>query len=531
MRKKGRWKEKCMNTRPGPNGSLDLRKRLDAIAKAPSPEILEAISKGEDHILHYRALRSYSKVDPSNPRMRAIFKDALYSGLWRLLWMPPSMPYTIPAGHYAEVDSVTKFLVFSSWNAVPNAIASLCSYEAERRMLEGLDIKINHDELYSHVSPLLRFSRDGDGRLTGMPALAILVPFPALARAIDPLKIALQEGGGQSIGIERLLAVAEQKCHDLLQDLPPGQTGARADERWYWAALALLETKSGFANWCLQKDGLAAIGEEQQERSAFAEHMRELAAAISGHLPLGPRPKDLARVMAEIAIGGPGCCALRALHRIADDLPLDDPDLLTAAASIGSGFRPLFNLPETIALLRGGAEAIYWRLVLQYCREGNLQAVLDEQVHVLLESAGLKDHTSAEKLAKIEENLADVLSMRTARIKIDEIRADTDQIRLKDFTTRCRFALRFGDLQDEKDSIVARADTVRQAFNSPFGPFILASTSIGQEGLDYHTWCPQSFTGICLRTPWISNRERDASIVIKGMQSEKMLLRDLAWML
>jgi hypothetical protein len=30
---------------------------------------------------------------------------------------------------------------------------------------------------------------------------------------------------------------------------------------------------------------------------------------------------------------------------------------------------------------------------------------------------------------------------------------------------------------------------VRQAFNSPFRPFILASTSIGQEGLDFHPYC------------------------------------------
>jgi len=36
---------------------------------------------------------------------------------------------------------------------------------------------------------------------------------------------------------------------------------------------------------------------------------------------------------------------------------------------------------------------------------------------------------------------------------------------------------------------VARADIVRDAFNSPFRPFILASTSVGQEGLDFHTWC------------------------------------------
>ena len=30
---------------------------------------------------------------------------------------------------------------------------------------------------------------------------------------------------------------------------------------------------------------------------------------------------------------------------------------------------------------------------------------------------------------------------------------------------------------------------VRAAFNSPFWPFVLASTSVGQEGLDFHPYC------------------------------------------
>ena len=36
---------------------------------------------------------------------------------------------------------------------------------------------------------------------------------------------------------------------------------------------------------------------------------------------------------------------------------------------------------------------------------------------------------------------------------------------------------------------VTREDQVRNAFNSPFRPFILASTSVGQEGLDFHLYC------------------------------------------
>ena len=30
---------------------------------------------------------------------------------------------------------------------------------------------------------------------------------------------------------------------------------------------------------------------------------------------------------------------------------------------------------------------------------------------------------------------------------------------------------------------------MRTAFNSPFWPFVLATTSVGQEGLDFHQYC------------------------------------------
>ena len=48
--------------------------------------------------------------------------------------------------------------------------------------------------------------------------------------------------------------------------------------------------------------------------------------------------------------------------------------------------------------------------------------------------------------------------------------------------------MRFGDEKDTEGR-VSRADQVRKAFNSPFWPFVLATTSVGQEGLDFHTYC------------------------------------------
>ena len=53
---------------------------------------------------------------------------------------------------------------------------------------------------------------------------------------------------------------------------------------------------------------------------------------------------------------------------------------------------------------------------------------------------------------------------------------------------RTVFALRFGHLRTENEEGISE-DMVRAAFNSPFRPFLLTSTSIGQEGLDFHPWC------------------------------------------
>lgn len=469
--------------------NYELRRRLEERLSAPPPKLLEAMERGGNHLLAKEKFESYVPLDPGNARLRVLFADTIDKGLWRLLWMPPSLPYMKPKGHYANIDSITKALVFSAWNLVPDAIAALSSYEAERRMVKELGGGCSHSELYDRVRPLLRFTKGKEGRLTGMPVIALLLPSPTLSESIDPLKIALSRGKGQPISIKTLLSEAEARCRHLLNQLPPGEKGNRPDKRWYWAAPALLDANSRLQEWVGSKNGWLSADTDHESGTLFRDHLLLLQQALNGKLNLGPRPKDLPRVMAELAIAGPGVCAHRALRRVAPELSQDDQNLLSAAAHIAGGFRTLYNLPETIALLRGSGEDKYWRLTLRYGIDGNLQALLDEQVHILIESLGLFDHQPAERVAGIAESIANALSIRTAQLKIDELIIGEESINLQGFNTRCRFALRFGDLRDDRDSTLARADTVREAFNSPFRPFILASTSIGQEGLDFHPWC------------------------------------------
>lgn len=464
----------------------ELRHKLDAQLNAPSDALRGILSSANGKLLTKDRLEGYQALDPANPRMRALFEDTIDKGMWQLLWMPPSLPYIKPGGAYTDKDALTKALVFSSWSAAPDAVASICSYEAERKMIAGNSV--SHSELYDKIKPLLRFAVASNDDCTGMPVLAWLLPSPTLATKIDPLEIALSRGSGP-IDARELRNEVKAICRSLVETLPCAGEGARADERWYWAAPILLDSHNGLLDWCKSDSGWRSATPDHESGTRFKDHIDRLVSMAEGNIPLGPQPDDLVDVLCDLALAGPGVCALRALRRIGAELDPSDPTLLSAAARIASGFRSLFNMPETIAMLRGSGEDTYWRLTLQYGIDGNLQSVLDEYVHVLRESLGLQEHSPEEQVAGIAECIQSVLSLRTSQIRIDEIKMSGDGFVLDDFNTRCRFALRFGDIRDDNNQALVRADLVRDAFNSPFRPFVLASTSIGQEGLDFHTWC------------------------------------------
>lgn len=474
-----------------------LRERLDEATEDPPGEVLGALAEAVRATLARERLDAYEAIDPANARLRCLFADTIDRGLWRMLWMPPSMPYSAPDGAYRDAADATKSLVFSSWSLVPDAIATICSYEAERRMLANLGTDLRRDVLYDQLRPLLRFTRESDGRLTGMPALVRLYPSPTLANLVDPLRLALGHEGDAPMPAEAMLAHTEERLRPDIERLTHDHAAmGREDERWYWAVPALLDARAwpGAVEWARSPHGWVGAAHDDDPGARFRDHVDHLVEAMHGALnpPLGTPPNDLVRATAELALAGPGVCVLRALRRVAPSLRPDDSTVLAAASRGAAGFRTLFNMPESIALLRGDdPHTPYWRLALRHGINGNLQALLDEHVHVLQESLGLIDVEPKRRVAATAEAIASALSIRTAQVRVDEYRLKDggSGYSRDDFNIRCRFALRFGELKDDSNETLARVDVVRTAFNSPFRPFVLASTSIGQEGLDFHTWC------------------------------------------
>jgi hypothetical protein len=85
--------------------------------------------------------------------------------------------------------------------------------------------------------------------------------------------------------------------------------------------------------------------------------------------------------------------------------------------------------------------------------------------------------------------MGDAASIKTSRLTIDTFRTRHARLHTKKLNLRTSFALRYGRIVGDEGSSIAREGAFRSAFNSPYRPFVLASTSIGQEGLDFHPWC------------------------------------------
>jgi hypothetical protein len=78
------------------------------------------------------------------------------------------------------------------------------------------------------------------------------------------------------------------------------------------------------------------------------------------------------------------------------------------------------------------------------------------------------------------------MNLGTASVKVDDLSSFLNEKRRN---MRCHFAVEMGNQRIETDEGQNRIKSIRNSFNSPFRPFVLATTSIGQEGLDFHTYC------------------------------------------
>lgn len=472
-----------------------LRRRISECADDPR---LPAALVAAPHLTRAQ-VEQRELIDLGNARLRQLAKDfldprPLENGppapeIWRMLWMPPSLPYFAPSGPFEghDVADVTKRLVFSSWMATPASVASLVSYEVDRRVMSEHSETIRGKQLdYKGMSET--------GHPKSMTTLLLFWPIPRLAELADPRETRRTSQAPLDPGefLETVrgaveLAFSGTTTADSRED----------DARRTWQAAFAHESAwpssthpHAIANAMTPPAKATSIERQREEKLAsdlLLAHV-DYARDLEGHAPSLSRD-DLTPLL-EVGAFSPANVCWRVLTRLLtaeDDVSADG--LMVAAAALAGGLRTLFNRPSATALIRSAAEARgldlpYWRQVLSYIGMGNLEAVLEEWLYQRRNERGRE--FDDESLLTFARDEAAAMSLRTATLSAFDASAEGDDDDSVKFPMQ--FAVRYG-ARTQRGGDDARLPEVRASFNSPFWPFVLVSTSVGQEGIDFHWWC------------------------------------------
>ncbi|MCH8331813.1 MAG: hypothetical protein IH946_10630 [Bacteroidetes bacterium] len=166
----------------------------------------------------------------------------------------------------------------------------------------------------------------------------------------------------------------------------------------------------------------------------------------------------------------------------------DPQNVLERIYEIGlNGIRLYFDSETAQTIIkRKSRQKSYWKKVLDYAYKNEWQAVIDEYIYLLA-----SDHHILHP-----ETTNDKIEPRNFETMLDELELainlhpGTVTFRVnheKKLRTRSHYALAYDDESSTPEH--DRRGAIRAAFNSPFFPFVVATTSIGQEGIDFHRYC------------------------------------------
>ena len=371
-----------------------------------------------------------------------------------LPWVAPSLPWWPAAGPWAGVTP-GKILIFSRFRATPPSIASLTSLEVERRLL-GRSV-----ETYRKAWRVRRLQPK-----RGQAAnVALFHPSPFLIGSVDVLK------GGEPTTPGRVRAAARRQLERALSALGIAVGGPSAkDERRHrsgWEVIAALDRKAGHE---------ASVLKAWRTLFDSDPALTRLLAEWKMARPLAWVSRRELEDLVAMATGGPAVALGRALRRHHGDA--SEAGLPALVRLCWKGLRPYLDNPVFWTRLgRGSATEVLQRAVV----DGGFEAVMDE--HFWTRSAKKSG-------AKLADDLLEAFDAQVGWFTFRSLHDQRDGVRV-----RCHAAVPFGGTEPERgtdDPAVERShrsEGIRAAFNTPFWPHLLATTSVGQEGLDFHTWC------------------------------------------
>jgi hypothetical protein len=437
--------------------------------------------------------RPQTSADWAHPKLRAL-KEVAPARTLVTPWVRPSLHWWPLRGQWAEASNSAKLLLFGRFRATPQSVAALTSLAAEAHALAPGD-----------DAAKTRRRRRFRGRDAQMPIFALFHPSPFLAESVDPLLAA----GSSLDGVRR--SVRQQLARALKHLLPIGgkTQKERQRNRPTWIVLANIERRSPIGT------AATAAWRSVPEVHSMLEQWRRAP-------PLDwISPKEL-QALADLALSSPAIVCARALRRH-HATPFAREEVEKLIHLCWHGLRTYLDEPVFYARAphkESAAESIQ-RMV----RDGCLESVLDEHFW-------MKTRSGPRTASALMDDLLAALKLNAGAFTFRSLSDVKQGLRV-----RCHAAVPFGGTDDEsyrkergvaaREGAPARADEIREAFNTPFWPHVVATTSVGQEGLDFHTWCDRvAHWDLCPSPVELEQREGRVHR-FAGLMVRKKLAEDL----
>ena len=413
--------------------TYELKRYINDVYRAKNNNVIKLpiSSYSQNLLLNFDKIYNYKPLPANNARLAKLQEIMLNEGKRTacLLWIPTSHPYykTDANNVFVQNRDFSKMLVFSGWEMVPRMIAFMLSYEAERQTIGCYTS--------GHKSP----------KYTNQVGEASLRNDRDILRFCNEYLLSLYDAK-KSFG-KYINDIRSEITDTLMKDI-------------------------------CEKGGSIIIG-----KSDFrSEEVIEILQWLNGDSSFRQMevPQECLSVIADMAIASPAVVLNKSVGGVSFSVNEANKKCEKNLDDVIDSFVSIFNLRQSVGIMSKlyGDNDDYYVRVLRYCVDGNLLAVIDEFIHLIDESLS----NMPEVAQYIYESFVGV---STLEIDTTEYYKDLSRSRRR---LRTHYALSFTNKKvDEKD--VSRAVNVRQAFNSPFRPFVLSSTSVGQEGLDFHWYC------------------------------------------
>lgn len=393
------------------------------------------------------------KHRPAHPQLRSLVdgggrgSPTLNIDALMLPWLAPTRPWWALGGKWSELPHDGKALLFSRYRGTPAAVSSWLSGEVERRSI--LRKTTSKQRAQSYLRP--------DAKAP-WPLIAMFMPFPALSAAFEPAR-------SDGLKISDVRRIAQRCLRTWLEDAGIEVVKPAGPARKPWRLAFDLEGLLGDS-----RAITAALGQLRRFVKPHGWHRNNAGYAISVQ-----EIRDLANWM----LGAPGMIVARTIRRHSNQNDDLSENLSGAFDFCWRHLRPYLGQRYFASAVMGAkrrhARGGYPEALRQALLDGCLEATLDE-------------HVAVTRLIG-EDNALHILNQslvgRSGRVQ----RRTTRGVR----TVRVHAAAPYVGAERKsaasKSSEKLRSDTLRKGFNSPFWPHVLATTSVGQEGLDFHVWC------------------------------------------